>query len=417
MDMETPIRFSKFPRFLIVLSITVLLLASTLVPVRADAPVINDLPPVLQGGAPESTLSVPDSSETTPLLSLPALKAVIVVGEIDGPSGTWTLGEVANANLVKTELQANGVQVTTFYPPIASWEAVRTAAEGAHFFMYRGHGVSWGGTPVVVGGMYLGPNMFISSDAIRSGLHLAPNAIVMLYGCYTAGTSSSDTTSITLAEAKRRVAMYSDPFFDIGAGGYYADWFGDAFQMYVRYLFQGKTQLQAYQAYFDYNANQVSITTHPDHPELPLWLGWDVWDNKTQYNNAFAGYANATLVELFNTQMVVTPNSASLITTVAAPAQPYDFGVFSTTTFNFNWTATLSVPDDGTWASLSTPSGISGTAATVVLNPAGMTPGTYTASLRVQSTQPGVLLNDQTIPVTLVVADQVSKVFIPLVQR
>ena len=417
MDMDSPIRFSKFSRFLIVLSITVMLLGSTLAPVRADAPVINDQPPVPLGGAPESSLSVPDSSETTPLLSLPALKAVIVVGEIDGPTGTWTVKEVGNANLVRDELLANGVQVTTFYPPIASWEAVRSAAEGAQFFMYRGHGVSWGGTPLIVGGMSLSSSIFVSSDQIRSGLHLAPNAIVMLYGCYTAGTSSSDTTSITLAEAKRRVAMYSDPFFDIGAGGYYADWFGDAFQMYVRYLFQGKTQLQAYQAYFDYNASQVNITTHPDHPELPLWLGWDVWDNKTQYDNAFAGHADATLVELFNTQMVVTPNSASLITPVAAPAQPYDFGVFSTTSFNFNWTATLSVPNGGTWASLSTPSGISGTAATVVLNPAGLTPGTYTASLRVQSSQPGVLLNDQTVPVTLVVAEQVSKVFIPMVKR
>lgn len=417
MCMEFPLNYPKFSRFMIVLSITVLLLASTLSPVRAQAPVINEHPPVPLGEAPESSLSVTDSSETTPLLSLPALKAVIVVGEIDGPTGTWTLKEVANANLAKTELQANGVQVTTFYPPIASWDAVRTAAAGAHFFMYRGHGVSWGGTPPVVGGFYLGPNMFISSDAIRTGLQLAPNAIVMLYGCYTAGTSSGDLTSITLTEAKRRVAMYSDPFFDIGAGGYFADWFGDAFQMYVRYLFQGMTQLQAYQAYFDYNPSLVNITTHPDHPSLALWLGWDVWDNKTQYNNAFAGHANATLVDLFNTQMVVTPNSASLITTAAAPALPTAFGVYSSTIFNFNWSASLSLPNGGSWASLATPSGVSGTAATVILNPAGLAPGTYTASLRVQATQPGVLLNDQTIPVTLVVADQISKVFIPLVKR
>jgi hypothetical protein len=415
--MDTLNTSTKFTRILIALGLTVMLLGSMLSPVMAQAPVINDHPPVPQGGALESNLSVPDSNQTAPLLSLPVLKAVLVVGEIDGPTGSWTLGEVANSNLVKTELEANGVQVTTFYPPIASWDAVRTAAEGAHFFMYRGHGVSWGGTPLVVGGMYLGPNIFVSSDQIRSGLHLAPNAIVMLYGCFTAGTSSSDTTSITLAEAKRRTAMYSDPFFDNGAGGYFADWFGDAFQMYVRYLFQGMTQLQAYQAYFDYNASQVNITTHPDHPELPLWLGWDVWDNKTQYNNAFAGVANATLVELFNTKMVVTPDSASVITSVAAPALPANFGVYSTTTLNFNWTATLTVPNGGTWASLSTPSGASGSAATVVLNPAGLTPGTYSASLRVQSSQPGVLLNDQTVPVTLVVAEQVTKVFIPMVKR
>lgn len=404
-------------RTLLIFSITLMLLASTIMPAQASTPVISDYPPVPQGAAPDSILSVPDSSTTTPLLNLPALKAVIIVGEIDGPTGSWTLGEVANANLVKNELQANGVQVTTFYPPIASWEAVRSASEGAHFFMYRGHGVSWGGTPLVVGGMYLGNDIFVSSEQIRSGLHLAPNAIVMLYGCYTAGTSSSDTTSITLTEAKRRVAMYSDPFFDAGAGGYFADWFGDAFQMYVRYLFQGMTQLQAYQAYFDYSASRIYTTTHPDHPEMALWLGWDVWDNKTQYDNAFAGYPDATLVDLFNTQMVVTPNAASFLVPVQAPAQPANFGVFSTTALDFNWSASLSLLNGGTWASLSTSSGVSGTSATVVLNPAGLTPGTYTASLRVQSTQPGVLQNDQTIPVTLVVAEQVMRVFIPLVQR
>jgi len=415
--MDYPNYTSKMLRLLLVISIAVSALAVSVFPVRADAPVINEHPPVPQGEVTETPLAVPDSSQTSPLLNVPALKAVIVVGEIDGPSGMWTLGEVANAELARAELQANGVQVTTFYPPIASWDAVRTAAAGAHFFFYRGHGVSWGGTPVVVGGMFLGPGMFISSDEIRTNLHLAPNAIVMLYGCYTAGTSSSDTTSITLTEAKRRVAMYSDPFFDIGAGGYFADWFGDAFQMYVRYLFQGKTLLQTYQAYFDYNASQVNASPHPDHPDYPLWLGWDVWDNKTQYDNAFAGYANATLVDLFNTQMVVTPNSAAYIAPLAAPALPYDFGVYSSTAFNFNWVATLSLPNGGTWATLTTPSGVSGSAARVVLNPAGLPAGTYTASLRVQSSQPGVLLNDQTIPVMLVVAETVSKVYIPLIKR
>lgn len=402
---------------LFVLCISLFLLISLIVPVHAEGPVLPEHPPVPQGTPNLTGSTSPDSNQSAPLLNLPALKAVIVVGEIDGPTGSWTLQEVANANLAKAELEANGVQVTTFYPPIASWDAVRTAAQGAHFFMYRGHGVSWGGNPLVVGGMYLGPNIFVSNDQIRSGLHLAPNAIVMIYGCYAAGSSSSDTTSITLDEAKRRTSMYADPFLDNGAGGYFSDWFGDAFQMYVRYLFQGKTQLQAYQAYFDYNAATVATLTNPDHPEFPLWLGWDVWSNVTQYDNAFTGYANATLQDLFSTAMVVTPGSASVVSANISPALPFGFGVYSSSTLNFNWTASLTLEKGTNWAVLSTSSGVSGSAATVVLDPNGLTPGTYTATLRVVSTQAGVLQNDQSIPVTLLVPDQVSQIFIPMVKR
>ena len=37
------------------------------------------------------------------------------------------------------------------------------------------------------------------------------------------------------------VAQYSDPFFDIGGAGYYANWFGNAFERFLTYLFEGQT--------------------------------------------------------------------------------------------------------------------------------------------------------------------------------
>lgn len=394
------------------LSILVLL-TSFISPVAADAPT-PELPPIPGAPAQTGQSLAPNGSQAAPLLNLPTLKAVIVVGEIDGPSGAWTLQEVANANLAKTVLEANGVQVTTFYPPIVSWDAVKTAAQGVQFFLYRGHGVSWGGTPMVVGGMYLGPNMFVSSDDIRTGLHLAPNAIVMLYACYSAGSSNSD--AITLAEAQRRVAMYSDPFLDAGAGGYFSDWFGNAFQLYLGYLFQGMTQLQAYQAFYDYNAGLVNTSTHPDHPEFPMVLGWDDWSG-IKYNNAFTGFPNATLQDLFSTQMVVNPSSASIISANTAPALPYAIGVSSSGSLPFSWTANLSIANGGNWVSLSNSTGVSGTSATVVFNPAGLKPGTYNASLRVVSTQAGVLQNDQTVPVTLVIPTQPRMIYLPAVRR
>jgi len=126
-------------------------------------------------------------------------------------------------DLAAAELAANGVTVHRFYTPNNDWGQIKAAAEGAHFLFYRGHGVYWDSMPSpTVGGFHL-KELFVSSDDIRNDLHLAPNAIVMLYGCFTAGSSSEDSGSISSAEAQRRVAQYSDPFFDIGAAGYYAN--------------------------------------------------------------------------------------------------------------------------------------------------------------------------------------------------
>ena len=173
-------------------------------------------------------------------------------------------------DLAATELQANGVTVHKFYAPNNDWNQIKAAAAGAHFLMYRGHGVYYPGTsPWTVGGFALSGGIKSSGD-IRNDLALAQDAIVMLYGCFTAGSSSLDGGDIGITEARRRVAQYSDPFFDIGAAGYYANWFGDAFQMYLCYLFQGQTLGQAYESYFDFNSNTVDRGMHPDHPDKVL---------------------------------------------------------------------------------------------------------------------------------------------------
>ncbi len=232
--------------------------------------------------------------------SLPPLKAVLIVGPIDGDTGQWTLGEIENMEDAAAELEANDVTVHRFYTPSNDWGQIKQAAEGAHFLFYRGHGVYWSNFPhPTVGGFAL-KDRFVSSDDIRQDIRLAPNAIVMLYGCFTAGTSSLDGEDIGVEEARRRVAQYSDPFFDIGAAGYYANWFGSAFQMFVRYLFQGETLGEAYESYFDFNPNTVHRTTHPDHPQMAMWLDKDYWSGYWQYNNAFLGLPDETLESLFS---------------------------------------------------------------------------------------------------------------------
>ena len=349
-------------------------------------------------------------------LALPPLKAVLIVGPLDGDSGAWTAQEKQNMDLAAAELAANGVTVHKFYTPNNDWGQITTAAEGAHFLLYRGHGVYWSDMPnPIVGGFAL-RGRTVSADEIRAGLHLAPNAIVMLYGSFTAGSSGNDAGPITGAEARRRVAQYSDPFFDIGAAGYFADWFGDAFQMFVRYLFEGKSLRQAYETYFDFNAATVERTTHPDHADLALWLDKDDWGGIV-YNNAFAGLPDATLTDLFVAPAMSL--SAPAITAFAEPSfapQTFTIGVDGTTADPFTWTASVE-PPGAAWASARPSSGADGQQLTVVVTPTGMLVGTYQVSLRVVTRTPGILNGDQLLPVTLYVVDRVQSVYLPNVLK
>ena len=112
--------------------------------------------------------------------------------------------------------------------------------------------------------------------------------------------------------------QYADPFMDIGAAGYYADWFGSAFQMFVRYLFQGMTLGEAYEAYSDFNPASVERYVHPNHPDKAMWLDKNNW-GYTQYNNAFVGLPDRTLANLFKPKMELAP---SAITHMAEPSFP-----------------------------------------------------------------------------------------------
>jgi hypothetical protein len=350
-------------------------------------------------------------------LNLPPLKAVLLVGPIDGDNGSWTTQEKQNMDLAAAELEANGVQVFKFYPPDQDWEQIKAAANGAHFLLYRGHGVYWSPMPnPTVGGFAL-KNKFVSAQEIRNELALAPNAIIMLYGCFTAGSSSADGGPISSVEAQRRVAQYSDPFFDIGAGGYYADWFGDAFQMYLRYLFEGMTLGEAYTAYFDFNASTVERYMHPDHPSLAMWLDKDNW-GYTQYNNAFAGQPALTLEELFPTNeagLLVSPSTIVDVATPASGPHTFQFQVEANGPDPITWRA--SVPSsESSWLDIRPASGTGGDWITVVITPTGKTKGVYQAAVQVSSSTAEASAGEQ-VPVTLHVLDRVFALCLPAVLR
>jgi hypothetical protein len=402
----------RFIRRLIWLAVVIFLLAPSTWTVQAG-PLTPRAPETPSRPPEEFQPASQPARQTAALAGLPPLKAVLIVGPIDGDYGEWTNAEKANMDLAAGELSANGVAVHKFYAPNNNWAQIKAAAQGAHFLMYRGHGVYWSDYPnPIVGGFAL-HDSFISSDQIRSDLELAPNAIVMLYGCFTAGSSSSDPGSISLEEARRRVAMYSDPFLDIGAAGYYADWFGDAFQMYVRYLFSGMTQRQAYESYYDYSSDRVWRGHHPDHPDLVLYLGWDDWSPTPQYNNAFAGKPDKTLAELF-AGMRVSPDSITYLAESTFPLRSYPIEIAISASGSTAWTAALNPPAG--WASLSDGAGISGETLYLQLTPPGAA-GVYQTTLTITASDPVVQPRTAKIPVKIIIVAEVSTYYLPLALR
>ncbi len=394
--------------------ILLVLLVPSLAGAQAPAPLVPEQPP-RPSQPPPAQADV--SAAQAGALNLSGLKAVLLVGAIDGDYGDWTQQEKQNMDLAAAELQANGVTVYKFYTPNTDWGQIKTAAQGAHFLLYRGHGIYWGAMPTPpVGGFMLRDQQFISPDDIRADLELAPNAIVMLYGCFTAGSSSNDPEPISSAEAQRRVAQYSDPFFDVGAAGYFANWYGNAFQWFVRYLFQGQTLAQAYQSYFDYNPDTVESYVLPGHDDMVMWLDKDSGSQGTEYNNAFAGLPDETLEGLFApTAMRVSPQQVLYLAEDGFPAHSYSVLVTSTTATTFTWTASAAPQS---WVSFSPQAGNSGQSFSVVITPTGKTAGDYQTTFSLAAT-PAVsqtVQNDQqAITVTLRVLDQVYRASLPAI--
>ncbi len=345
------------------------------------------------------------------ILALSGLKAVLIVGPIDGDYGTWTTNEKRNMDLAATELAANGVEVHKFYAPNNNWGQIKTAANGAHFLMYRGHGVYVSGSnPLQVGGFFLSGGVFKSSSDIRNDLKLARNAIVMLYGCFTAGSSSLDKSDIGLTEARRRIMMYSDPFFDNSAAGYYANWFGNAFQLFVRYLFQGQTLGQAYQSFNSCcNKSLVDYGANTEHPPNVLWAGKNNWRGYYEYNNAFSGLADKTLADLFG--MIVDPQARVHLAEPTYPPYTYQVTVESNTGTSFGWTATIEPA--ASWMTAYPLTGTSGQSITVVITPTGMATGAYETGIRIVPDNP--MLSGRISSVKLIVADHIHGVYLPVV--
>lgn len=347
-------------------------------------------------------------------LNLTGLKAVLVVGPVP-EDPTYSAYANSMMNTIADEFAANGVAVHKFYSPAANWSQIKAAAQGAHFFIYYGHGLAWGGSPPLVGGLRLDSGS-VHPDTIRNELRLAPKAIVMIGGCYAAGTGPSEyrTVDIGVAEAQRRATQYFDPFLQAGAGAYYGCSYGwnSTFLNYVRFLFDGQSLGEAYQSFGDFNLNTVTYSTHPTRPELALWIDKD-FDRVWIYNQAFIGRPAQTLDDLFGP--TVQPPAVAFLAVPGSP--PQQSSVHIGVDEGVNWTAILT-PTVPSWASISLPTGVGPQDVVVEANPAGLSElGVYQAVLQVTFSEPGATQEQETVPVTLSLTDQIHSVFLPMISR
>jgi hypothetical protein len=382
--------------------------------------------------APEPTLASPRIIET-PLalqtgaaaesastgLSLAPLKAVLIVGPLVGLSddSPAVASLKTSMDLAAQVLGAHGASVFKFYTPSNDWNTIVSAAQGAQFLFYAGEGVGWpDGT---YGGFYLRSGsgaVFISPDQIRSALKLAPNAIVMINACFASGGSGTDSnpSALTSPQAQYRVAQYSDPFFDIGAGGYFADWYQAAFSTILTNLFQGMTLGDAYKNFGDFNSSTLETYAHPYHSDLAMWLDKGTYNYSTStdtgiYSYAFAGKAGARLDDLFPAPQMSL--STSQLQIMVDPQTSME--TTSVQVINSGWSA--SVTSGSNWLSVLPPqTGSAGASVTLAVIPTGLSVGKYQGAVTVSSTSG---LQPQTINVTLDVVPIVNKVYIPVTIR
>jgi hypothetical protein len=133
----------------------------------------------------------------------PAAAAGMKVVVIVGPVGSSTANYVANGKKYAAQARSYGASVVEIYSPNATWARVKAAAQGAKVIVYLGHG---NGSPSPYGAFsqYSKDGFGLNASAghgnantkywgeyyIRTGIKLAPNAVVILNRlCYASGNS------------------------------------------------------------------------------------------------------------------------------------------------------------------------------------------------------------------------------------
>jgi hypothetical protein len=182
----------------------------------------------------EKKIEQDDSLRKIKLLKSNPIKAVIIVGPVEDDTNDF----IKRMKKAEEFLRSKFVEVHAFYYPDTDWKKIISAANGASFFIYSGHG----------GEDCIKPNNTVYFDELVKKIKLRKNAMVIMnHVCYSAGSNSWDFGSdLGIEEMEKRVLVYAKTFFQMGAGCYYANNFNyGAYEVLVN-IFDELTIFQCY---------------------------------------------------------------------------------------------------------------------------------------------------------------------------
>jgi len=161
-------------------------------------------------------------------------RAVLIVGPVDPPEHSSTRYFIDWSERERVILEKAGYTVTTLYFQEATWPNVRAALPGAKVVAYKGHGFGFGEVPpdrTEMGGGLHGFCLYnpddppgaqlATQDMLAATTDLAEGAVVIVFACYSGGSSASDTSKVPLELATRRIEGYAFTFRAMGASVYY----------------------------------------------------------------------------------------------------------------------------------------------------------------------------------------------------
>lgn len=215
-----------------------------------------------------ATSTTPDGSPA----ALSSAKVVIIVG----PTGSATSNYRSWADQAYAEAIQYSSNVVKIYSPVATWDVVKPALQGASLVIYLGHGNGWPSpytfdpAYTTKDGLGLNPTAnggdtntkYYGEPYLANEIKLAPNAVVILnHLCYASGNSEPGYAEPTLDVAMQRVDNFGQGFFKAGAAAVIAEGHGGITGM-IRDLFTTQQSiLNLWRTQYDYNGNEFSFAS------------------------------------------------------------------------------------------------------------------------------------------------------------
>ena len=220
--------------------------------------------------------------------SLRKLKAIIIVGSVEYLTASF----ISEQQKTTAYLRSVGVQVVEFFHPYAIWKDIVKESEGAHIFIYSGHGTA---------SLLCLTDGIVYGSTIVEELKLHKNALVFFnHACQSAGSSASDKVDIGKAEALKRVGDYAKPYIDLNAGAYFANNYYNCLPSFLNSFFQ-RTKMK--DLYTKVASNYAEIEVIKKY-NFDVHFDIGISSNKsvnliTEYNVAYVGKPNFTVSDLF----------------------------------------------------------------------------------------------------------------------